>query len=38
MSQQNINLIVERVNGNRISLNNELIKIESFLQNKKILI
>ncbi len=35
MSQQNINLIVERVNGNRISLNNELIKIESFLQNKK---
>jgi len=35
MSQQNINLIAQRVNGDRINLNNELDKIESFIQNKK---
>tara|TARA_B100001057_G_scaffold326321_1_gene326537 strand:+ start:2868 stop:3863 length:996 start_codon:yes stop_codon:yes gene_type:complete len=35
ISQQNINLIVERVNGDRISLKNELIKIENFIKNKK---
>ena len=35
MSQQNINLIAQRVNGDRINLSNELDKIESFIQNKK---
>lgn len=35
LSQQNINIIVERSRGDRINLNNELIKIESYLKNKK---
>jgi len=35
ISQQTINLLVERCRGNRQNLNNELIKIENFLINKK---
>ena len=35
MSSQNINIIIERSNGNRINLYNELDKINSFSQNKK---
>ena len=35
ISQESINLIVNRANGDRKSLNNELLKIESFLTNKK---
>ena len=35
ISQESINLIVSRANGDRKSLNNELSKIESFLTNKK---
>ena len=34
ISSQNINYIIERCKGNRISLNNELEKIESFSQKK----
>ena len=37
MSSQNINVIVERSNGNRINLYNELDKISSFSKNKKII-
>lgn len=37
MSTQNINVIVERSNGNRINLYNELDKISSFSKNKKII-
>ena len=35
MSSQNINIIIERSNGNRINLYNELDKINNFSQNKK---
>ena len=35
LSQQNVNLILERCRGDRINLYNELNKIESFLINKK---
>ena len=35
ISQESIDLIVNRANGERKSLNKELIKIESFLLNKK---
>tara|TARA_B100000963_G_scaffold361573_1_gene397814 strand:+ start:3809 stop:4789 length:981 start_codon:yes stop_codon:yes gene_type:complete len=35
LSQQNINLIVERSRGDRINLSNELIKIENLLRSKK---
>ena len=35
LSQQNINLLVERSRGDRINLFNELNKIENFLKNKK---
>ncbi len=35
ISQQAINLIVERCRGDRQNLNNELQKIQSFLKNKK---
>jgi len=35
ISSQNINLIVQRVNGNRINLKNELEKIGNYIQNKK---
>lgn len=35
LSQQNINLLVERSRGDRINLYNELDKIENFLKNKK---
>jgi len=35
ISQQLINIIVERAKGDRINLKNELEKIESFSQNKK---
>ena len=35
LSQQNINLIIERSNGDRINIVNELDKIESFSKNKK---
>lgn len=35
LSQQNINLILERCRGDRINLYNELDKIESFLINKQ---
>ena len=35
ISQQSINLLVERCRGNRQNLNNELIKVESFLISKK---
>ena len=34
LSQQNINIIIERAKGDRINLNNELSKIESFCKNK----
>ena len=37
ISSQNINIIVERSNGNRINLYNELDKISSFSKNKKII-
>ena len=37
MSSQNINIIVERSNGNRINLYNELDKISNFSKNKKII-
>lgn len=35
LSQQTINIIVERAKGDRISLKNELNKIENFSKNKK---
>ena len=35
LSQQNINVIVERSRGDRINLNNELTKIENLLKTKK---
>ena len=35
ISQQTINLLVERCKGNRENLNNELLKIENFSKNKK---
>jgi DNA polymerase III subunit delta len=35
ISQQTINLLVERSKGDRQNLNNELNKIENFIQNKK---
>tara|TARA_B100000963_G_C22536162_1_gene629915 strand:+ start:33 stop:1016 length:984 start_codon:yes stop_codon:yes gene_type:complete len=35
LSQQNINLIIERSRGDRNNLKNELIKIESLLKNRK---
>ena len=35
ISQENINLITERCNGDRINLQNELLKIENFSLNKK---
>ena len=35
ISQESINLIVDRANGDRKNLNNELSKIENFLTNKK---
>ena len=35
LSQQNINLLIERSRGDRINLYNELEKIENFLINKK---
>ena len=35
LSQQNINIIVERSRGDRINLKNEINKIENFLSNKK---
>ncbi len=35
LSQENINLIVERSRGDRINIYNELEKIENFLKNKK---
>ena len=35
ISQESVNLIVSRANGDRKSLNNELSKIENFLKNKK---
>jgi DNA polymerase III subunit delta len=35
LSQQNINLIIERCSGDRINLYNELQKIENFSRNKK---
>ena len=35
ISQQSINLLVERCRGNRQNLNNELIKVENFLISKK---
>jgi len=35
MSQQNLNFIIERCNGDRINLKNELLKIESFAKKKK---
>ena len=35
LSSENINLIVNKCNGNRGYLNNELKKIELFSQNKK---
>ena len=35
ISQESINVIVNRANGDRKSLNNELSKIENFLTNKK---
>ena len=37
ISQQTINLIVDRCRGDRQNLNNELKKIESFIINKKII-
>tara|TARA_B100000965_G_scaffold364071_1_gene347449 strand:- start:876 stop:1868 length:993 start_codon:yes stop_codon:yes gene_type:complete len=35
ISQENLNLIVERSSGDRINLYNELIKIETFCENRK---
>ena len=35
ISQEKLNLIVQRFNGNRINLKNELLKIEKFVNNKK---
>ncbi len=35
ISQQNVNLLIERCRGDRQNLNNELNKIESFIINKK---
>ena len=35
LSQQNINLIIERSRGDRLNLHNELSKIENFAKNKK---
>jgi len=35
ISQQNINLVIERCRGDRQNLNNELNKIENFTKNKK---
>ena len=35
ISQQTINLLVERCKGNRQNLNNELLKIENFSKEKK---
>ena len=35
LSQQNVNLLIERSRGDRINLYNELEKIENFLRNKK---
>jgi len=35
LSQQNLNLIIERSRGDRNNLNNELLKIESLLERKK---
>ena len=35
ISQETLNLIINRANGNRQNLYNELSKIESFVQNKK---
>ncbi len=35
ISQQNINLIVEKCNGDRGNLNNEINKIKSYMRNKK---
>lgn len=34
LSQQNINIIIERARGDRNNLNNELLKIENFCKNK----
>ena len=34
ISQENINLIIERSSGDRKNLNNELVKIESFAKNR----
>jgi len=34
LSQENINILVERAKGDRINLNNELSKIENFSKNK----
>ena len=35
ISRENLNLIIQRSNGDRINLNNELSKIDSFSKNKK---
>ena len=35
MSQENINLLIERAKGDRLNLNNELEKIEFYSKNKK---
>tara|TARA_B100001057_G_scaffold484857_1_gene563612 strand:- start:4301 stop:5284 length:984 start_codon:yes stop_codon:yes gene_type:complete len=35
LSQQNINVLVERSRGDRINLNNELMKIQNLLRSKK---
>ncbi len=35
ISNENINLLIERAKGDRLNLNNELNKIEFFLKNKK---
>ena len=35
ISQETINLLVERCRGNRLNLKNELSKIESFIKNKR---
>ena len=37
VSQQSINLIVQRCRGDRLNLQNELEKIKSFTKNKKII-
>ena len=34
LSQENINVLVERAKGDRVNLNNELIKIENFSKNR----